>query len=471
MGLTRQIAEFAAAARTMPLDDDTIALVKTGVVDTMGVILAGRGEAVTTALLRFVEPHGAQPPDASLLLGPGRTSSRNAALVNAAAGHALDYDDVAFCGHPSVVMVPALWAEGERLRASGPALIAAYVVGYEVWASLFFRESDLLHAKGWHPTGVLGVVAATAAVAALRGFSVSQCEVAIGLASGMANGLVAQFGTAAKPFQAGQAAAQAIDACDLVGCGMTAAVDALEHRAGLLAALSPNGAVDRSPEPRPFGEVLRLRTLRLSTKNYPMCFATHRVVDATIAIAQRHDVAAHDVARVVVHIGRAQAEMLRNPRPTTGVEAKFSIEFAVAAALVARSIGLAQVDDAFVRSPAVQALIPKVEVVVRDTRREDQPALAASDRVVVTLHDGRAFDSGEVVFARGDAFLPMTTVDLRRKFDDCARAIEPTRASALFAALVDLEAVDDLRTLIVEPPVESARSTTRRHDSPAVAMG
>jgi 2-methylcitrate dehydratase PrpD len=85
------------------------------------------------------------------------------ALVNATAGHALDYDDVAIDGHPSVVLVPALLAEGERLGASGRELIAAYVAGYETWGELASRDADKHHGKGWHPSAVFGAVAAAAA--------------------------------------------------------------------------------------------------------------------------------------------------------------------------------------------------------------------------------------------------------------------------------------------------------------------
>ncbi len=459
MGLTRQIAEYAAEAVAAPTDADVAALVTSGFVDTAGVVLAGSRQPVVATLARFVGRHGMQPPDASLLFGSARATSRDAALINATAGHALDYDDVAFCGHPSVVLVPALLAEGERLRKSGRDLIAAYVVGYEVWADLFFREPGLYHAKGWHATGVLGVVAAAAAVAALRRLPVAACEQAIGLAAGMASGLVAHFGSAAKAFQAGHAAAHGIDAVDLAMLGMTGAPDALEHRAGLLAALSPSGAVDLAPAARPFGEVLRLRTLRLSVKNYPMCFATHRVIDATIAVGRRADIDPSTVRSIEVHLGRAQAAMLREHAPTNGVAAKFSLEFAVSAALVARRIGLAQLDDDFVRSAPVQDLFSKVTVVERDTRRDDQPSLAASDRVIVTLDDGRTIDSGEVVYARGDAFLPSTVDDLRRKFDDCARSAARADGDALFAALSRLDAIDDVRTLCIAPATSERLAT------------
>ena len=277
-GLTRQIAEFAANASSLALDSEVRDTIKAGFVDCAGVVIAGRNEAVVANLLRFIARHGARPTDASLLFGTSRASTRDAALVNASAGHALDYDDVAFCGHPSVVLVPALLAEGENLGASGLALMRAYLVGYEVWAELFYREQQLLHQKGWHPTGVLGGVACAAAIAALRGLDVTRTQSAVGVAASMASGLVANFGTQAKALHAGRASAAGIDAVDMATYGLETAADVLEHPLGLLAALSPSGQVDLAPSAS-LGSTLRIREMRLTIKNYPMCFATHRAIE------------------------------------------------------------------------------------------------------------------------------------------------------------------------------------------------
>jgi aconitate decarboxylase len=151
--------------------------------------------------------------------------------VNGAAGHALDFDDVALGGHPSTVLVPAVMAEGERLDVSGEEALRAYLVGYEVWAELFRREPDAYHLKGWHPTAVLGTVGATAAVAYLNKLPVDQCRHAIALSASLACGLVANFGTMTKPLHAGRAAAAAIDAVRFAASGLTAAPDAIEHQA------------------------------------------------------------------------------------------------------------------------------------------------------------------------------------------------------------------------------------------------
>src|SRR5690606_28418863 len=138
------------------------------------------------------------------------------------AAHALDYDDVGLCGHPSAVLVPALLAEGERMQASGSQLLKAYLAGFETWAELISRDADQHHVKGWHPTAVFGTVGVAAAVACLRGLSQEDCIHALGIAASLAGGVVANFGSMTKPFHAGRASAAGIQAVDLAQAGMTA---------------------------------------------------------------------------------------------------------------------------------------------------------------------------------------------------------------------------------------------------------
>ena len=431
-GLTQQLAQFVAQAARLQLDAHVKRIVCTGFVDTAAVIVAGRNEQVTQIVRQFVRARQAPGGQASILFGDERTSARDSALVNATAGHALDYDDVALQGHPSVVLVPALLAEGERLQARGDELLRAYVVGYEVWAELLLRDPDLHHIKGWHPTGVFGVVAAAAAVCALRGVNENTARHALGLAASMAGGLIANFGTMAKPFHAGQAAAHGIDAADLAQAGMTAAPDALEHHAGYLAALSPKGRVSREPAPAGFGQTLRIAELALTIKKYPLCFGAHRILDATLDLAREHGLTPADVESVQATTGVAQASMLRNHTPTNALEAKFSLEFAVAAALDAGKVGLAELSDSYVRRPEVQQIFSKVRIATTDTVCPYEPTLALSDRIVIHTRDGRQLDSGEVERTRGDAATPLSDSELETKFMDCCAYGQFDGGRALF---------------------------------------
>jgi 2-methylcitrate dehydratase PrpD len=410
-------------------------------------MLAGRNEPIVEIVRRHVAARQSKAGESSVLLNQGRAYAADAALINGTSAHALDYDDVALSGHPSTVLAPALLAEAEVIGASGADLIRAYLAGYEVWAELIGRDTDSHHLKGWHPTAVFGTVGGAAAVACLRKLDVDTCRNALAIAASMAGGLVANFGTMTKPFHAGRAASSSIEAVRLAMLGMTAAADVIEHNAGFLAALSPAGRVDTDRPADTLGKTFRILDSGLSIKKYPVCYSTHRTIDAVIDCANRENIAAEKVTSVHAWIGVAQASMLRNHAPVTGLEAKFSLEFGVASALVARAVGLSQLTDEFVNNARIRDLMKKVFISTTERLCPVDPSFAFSDRVEVRLIDGRTIDSGEIRFARGNAKMPLTESDLRKKFLDCLSGAPQINANALYEQLSRLERVHDIRPL------------------------
>lgn len=446
-GLTEQLAAFVANPQFGELPERAVVIVQSGFADTIATMIAGRNQPVVEIALRHVAARRSQADEASILFHAGKAASADAALVNGTAGHALDFDDVALGGHPSTVLVPAVLAEGERLDASGEDALLAYLVGYEVWAELFLREKDAYHLKGWHPTAVLGTVGAAAAVAYLNRLPEEKCRHALALSASMACGLVANFGTMTKPLHAGRAAAAAIDAVRLAAEGLTAAPDAIEHHAGYLAALSPKGQVDRGSPASELGRQLRILEYGLSIKKYPTCYATHRVIDGVLDLARANRIRPENVEEVHARIGVAQASMLRNHSPVTGLEAKFSLEFAVASALVAGKVGLSELTDEFVAKPTVRELMSKVRISTDESRCPIEPVFAVNDRVEILLKDGSKLESGDIRFARGNAKAPLGEKELRAKFLDCTAGAGSIDRPALFQRLTDLKSVPSLRAL------------------------
>jgi aconitate decarboxylase len=423
MSLTRQIAERVAGLEFGQLPAEAMQTAKRGIIDTVGVLFAGRDQPVVKIVLKHLPPGD----EATILFGEKKARSADAALVNGTAAHALDYDDVAIDGHPSVVLTPALLAEGERIGASGKDLITAYVAGYETWAELVSRDADKHHGKGWHPTAVFGALAAAAAACRLGRLSPQQTANALAISASMAGGLVANFGSMTKPFQAGRAAQSGVLAARLAADGMTASTDALEHPSGFLAAFSPKGRV------RLDAELGKLHILRygLNIKRYPVCYALHRSIDAVLAT----NVKPEEVQAIEVRIGKLQAAMLRHSSPQNGLDAKFSAQFAMAAALIRRRVGLSELTDEFVRSEPVQALMRKVRVATTDESDPDEPLFAPYDYVSLDLTDGKKLKTREVRHAKGHARNPIGMEELRAKFDDCTGG----RQTALFERLLHLE--------------------------------
>ena len=220
-----------------------------------------------------------------------------------------------------------------------------------------------------------------------------------------------------------------------------------EHHAGFLAALSPQGHADRTTAATTLGRRLRILDTGLSIKRYPMCYATHRVIDGVLDLVTANELKPAQVARVHARVGIAQASMLRNHKPQTGLEAKFSLEFAVAAAILKRRVGLRELTDAFVTQPQVQAMMTRLEISTSEIPCPIEPVFALNDRVEIELADGRRLDSGEIRFPRGNSQLPLSDDELKEKFLDCAGAAADLDMRVLYARLHALEAVDHIAAL------------------------
>lgn len=451
-GLTQTIANFVANPTFGGKEKEACEVAKTGMMDTIATMMAGHEEPVVKIVREFV----GNPPahgEAPVPFTGQMYSAADAAMINGTAGHALDYDDVALSGHPSTAIAPAVLAAGYVLNSSGLDALRAYVIGYEVWAELVSREKDPYHLKGWHPTGVFGAVSAAAAVAYLNRLSVEDTRQALAISASLASGLVANFGTMTKPFHAGRAASHGIQAVRLSKLGLTSAPDVFEHPAGFLHALSQAGHVDRVRPADQLGKTLRILDSGVSIKRYPVCYSGHRTIDGVLAIVERENLKADQIKHVHLTMGPAQASMLRNHHPVTGLEAKFSAEFAVASAIVAREVGLSQLTDAFVTQPEVSGLFGKVSISIVNTVCPLDGAFSLTDRVIIETMDGRKFDSGEIRFPLGNAKNPIDAAGLKKKFLDCVatgRAQNPKMAGAdegLYDRLLKLESMANIRSL------------------------
>jgi 2-methylcitrate dehydratase PrpD len=447
LNITRQSADFIAGIDYARLPDRCVAAAKIGFADCVGVMIAGAAETpvrIVSAMVPTVMQNDAAPEIPS-----GRTlSALDAALVNGVAAHVLDYDDVAIAGHPSAVLVPAVLAEGWTLNVSGEEAIAAYVAGYELWAQLDALEPGHLHDRGFHPTAVLGTLATAAGCARLHRLDAEKTSHAVAIAASLAAGLVANFGTMTKSLHAGRTAQSGVLAARLAAAGFTASPDVLEHRTGFLRAHSPSGTPNIEDGVIDLGRNWRLEQLGVNVKRYPTCYATHRSIDAMLGLVQSHRFKPDDVQEIRVRTGTMQKLMLRNANPKTGLEAKFSMEFAMAAALVAGRVGLSELTDDFVRRPDVSATVAKVRCTTTDEVMDSDQPFAPDDRVSIVLTSGDVLEHAPVVYAKGSWQKPLTREELQDKFLDCAtRVLNKEHATELFDKLWNLENVDFLREL------------------------
>ncbi|ARR55174.1 hypothetical protein HY78_17855 [Rhizorhabdus wittichii DC-6] len=446
-GLTQSAARFVAGLRYEDLPPGAEEVAVKGITDCVGVMVLGIDEPVT-AIVAEGAPKVAD--DARALWGKLRTTADHAALVNATAAHALDYDDTSGDSHPSAVLFPAILALGEAF-ASGRDVLSAYLAGYEIWTELASRDSDKHHGKGFHPSGIFGSIGAAAACANLLGLDEGRAAAALSIAASMSAGLVANFGTMTKPYQLGRAAQSGVLAAQMAARGMTAGNATLEHRLGFLAAFSPGAHVDLVGEPA-FGRAWRSLTESVNIKLFPVCYAAHRLINSALVLHGARAGRTDDIRAIRVMLGKTQSQILHHRRPCNALEAKFSAEFAVAAALLSGSVGLAELDDAYVGRRGVRDLMARVERIEIDEVDPQQSLFSPADHVEIELSDGGVLCGPHVRFALGHARNPVDQSKLRSKFDECTRArLDRARRSHLFSMLENLKGLNRVADLYEGP--------------------
>src|ERR1700736_2879709 len=413
MALTQELGRFVATLSFEKLPPEAVEIARTGFIDTIATMIAGAHDPAPQLLRKGLQP---APGAASLYFSGETATAPEAAWINGTAGHALDYDDVGCRGHVSTVLVPAILAEAETLGLGGREMFAAYVAGYETWAELSRRDPGHHHAKGWHPTGIFGAIGVGAACANLRRLTPEQTAMALALSASQAGGIMANFGTMTKPFHAGRAAHAGLVTARLAELGFTAAADALEHPQGFLSAVSPDGKADREGPCPAFGQEWHILKQGLSIKKYPACYCTHRALDAMLDLLAQRPLKPAEIARITVSISDTHAMILRNQQPQTGLEGKFSMQFAMAAAVVSRRASLGEYTDEFVRRPEVQELMRRVRLVTNENYDPVQIGASLYDQVTLELANGERLESEKVRRARGHAERPLGEAELFDKF-------------------------------------------------------
>lgn len=447
MSTAAEIAAWGTRLRYEDLPADVVQVSKRAFLDTIGVVLAGVREPVTQAVHGMLVEEGARPV-ASQLGTTFKTSMSGAALVNGASGHALDYDDVnlSMLGHPSAVIVPAVLAVAEATGMSGRRVIEGYVAGFEVMAKLGFAVNIGHYRLGWHATATLGTLGAAVAAGKILGLTEVQLAHGLAAAVSMAGGSRRNFGTMIKPFHPGHAARCGVEAARLARHGLEGDREIMEASYGFFD-LFTRGGVDAAAIPPRLGKPFDLVAPGLNVKRYPCCYNTHRAADAVLMLANQ--VRAHDVDAVHVTVPVGGMLPLIHPRPRTGLEGKFSMQYVVSAGLLDRTIGLKIFTDAAVQREDVQDLLRRVTVVEDpDIKIVNNPVDEGYVEVAVDTRDGRHLVQ-RVTYPIGSSELPLPWDELVTKFRDCAEGVlDGPRIDRAVACIGALEQQVTLAALI-----------------------
>lgn len=364
MGLTRTIVERAMSFDSHELSEDVDAAARHCLLDWLGVTIAGRREPVVTKLVEMERANRCS--GSATVIGHALvTGMLGAALINGTSAHALDYDDgnLAMHGHPSAPVLAAVLAVAEERRSPVGDLLAGLVAGHEVAALVGAAVAPGHYERGFHATGTIGALAAAIGAARVMELDSETASRALALAAGQAGGLKAQFGTEAKPVQAGFAARSGLVAALMARGGVQAREDILECHDGFIEALAPG-----NPFTSDVGVSARPAVLDAVFKLHASCLGTHSAIDCARQVRSEMGPVVGEADAVRVRVRRGADRTCNIAQPRSGLEAKFSLRFCVAAALLGLDTGdPATFSKSTLRRDDLVSLMNRVEVVLVDS--------------------------------------------------------------------------------------------------------
>jgi len=396
---TAQLATFAAALRFEDVPEPVVRKIEDLLVDWFGSAVAGHGSRPVESMGRFARSMGPAQGPSEVLINGTSTSPYLAAMVNAAASHVAEQDDVhnGAVFHPATVVFSPAVAVAQALGATGKQLLAASVVGYEVG----IRVGEFLgrsHYRVFHTTGTAGTLAAAAAVGHLLGLNAQQMQHALGSAGTQSAGLweFLRTGADSKQLHTAHAAGAGLMSAYLAKDGFTGAADILEGPQGMAVGMSS----DADPARLIDGLGTRWATSETSFKYHASCRHTHPAADALLHVMQSHGLTHGDLAKVVTHVHQGAIDVLGPVvRPTTVHQSKFSMGTVLAMVAQFGHAGLREFDANF-QSESTKALRDKV-VMELDAEVDSAYPKRWIGKVTVTTNDGRVLH-GRVDEPKGD---------------------------------------------------------------------
>ncbi len=430
--LAQTISEFASRTTITSISPEVRQAAKLHLLDGLATMLGGATEESSRLLRRRLVGRGCTP-EATPLGCPVRCAAENAALINGVQGHVLDYDDAQLATlpsrplgqqtHPTAPVLAAALALAEAERLSGSALLTSYITGVEVACRLGDAVDPIHYLAGFHPTGTLGTFGAAIACGKLLKLKPQSIRHALGIAGTFAAGLRANRGTMAKGLNAGRAAQNGLIAARLAADGFTASENIFNDPMGFFSAAC-RGHVDARL--LRFGKPFFFIEPGIAIKLYPCAGVLHAALDLALDLRAKHSIEPKQILRIRIGLNAHAALPLvyRNPKDT--LEAKFSPNFAVAAALLEGAAGLRQFTAERLGDKRIQSLMKRIGL-----RRRS----GTDTEIEITLSSGAVY-CGRKRVAHGHPSVPASRAEIEEKFHQCSARILPSKTAAQFLQTV-----------------------------------
>jgi 2-methylcitrate dehydratase PrpD len=445
---TRRIAEWVAGVSVERTAQAHVLAIE-GIRDVLGCAIAGCGESAVRDAAVVATSWG--PGRASIVGRAACIAAPGAAFVNGAAAHILDFDDsfAPLTGHPSAVLVPAILALAQERGLTGAAVLDAYVVGIEVVAALGRMMNPAHYMAGWHATATLGVFGAAAAASRLLKLPADGVAAALSNAFSFCSGSRNQLGYAMKSIQAGVAARDGLVAAALAEQGLGGNPEVLAGTRGLVRLYDGREAGAQELAMPGAGGPLAIVDPGLTFKPYPTCGSTHRTLDALLDLREKHAIDADRVKKVEVIIPALNVNNLTYATPARPIEAKFSMHYCAAVALVQGAVGLGDFHESALHRPEMRRLMARIDMrALPGSEHTDKDYLELPAITIVEMEDGMRHEDTRY-HRRGSADAPMPERAHRAKFSDCAATVlSPSRAARLQSSIEALESVTNIATFM-----------------------
>jgi 2-methylcitrate dehydratase PrpD len=436
--VTRQLASYLVNSSWSDVPANARYEAVRSVFNWVGCCLGGArhitSERAIAALAEF-----SGKPDATVLGRGEKLDIMHAALLNGITSHVLDYDDTDLKTiiHPAGPVASAILALGEKLNSSGEDFMHAFVLGVETECRIGKAVYPSHYERGFHITGTAGVFGAAAAAGKLLGLTEQQMTWALGIAATQSAGLKDMFGTMCKPFHVGSAGQNGLKAALLAAKDYTSSNGAIEAKEGFAFTYS---------DEQDFSQIIdnlggTFEVVRNTYKPFACGIVTHPIIDGCIQLRDENQLTADQIEKVSLKVNPLVLKLTGKKTPQSGLEAKFSIYHASAAAIIRGSAGPNEFTDETVRNAEVIALRDKVTATVDNSVSEEEAF------VVIRLNDGTVL-SKHVEHAIGSIQRPMTTESLEKKFKGQALSALPEaqidRIMAMCWKIESLKNVSDI---------------------------
>lgn len=451
MYIEDSLGEWVSSLRWEDLPSSVREAARTCVMDGLSVGIAGTTtHAYDVAATAINELAGSAEGNCCVLGSSAKAEPTRAAWLNGVAMHALDFDDTSYAGivHATAVVLPAVMAMAEQVDADFEDLLTAYVAGVEVELAIGAALGDSLYNKGHWATTALGIVGAATGAAKALGLTGAQTASTIRLALNTSFGTRSIHGSSAKPYLCGLAARLGIEAAIAVRAGLAAGTDTLAGRYGY-AAVANDRCLDRSAF-EGVGTRYRIVEPGMAIKLYPVCSAGQAAIQAVLELKSEFGIRPDDVIRIRVYATSLVVSCLVHARPRSTSQAQFSMQFAVATALLDDGVGVEHLSEAWIESEPLQSYLERIELF------EDGDLVAEHDlgqypeaaRVEIELADRRRLER-TVLAAKGMPVNPLGKEEAATKFRYCVGKIfTPDQASRLYQRLESATKGTALRGLL-----------------------